>query len=355
MKNNLIEDPVQLAEPFNVFFKGKIENLASRIKMDPNINPFSHLKEKLLGSNLKFKLNTVNEKIVLKILKSLKSKRSYGHDGISSEVLKLGAEVLVVPLTYIINSSILTGKFPTNWKIAKVVPLSKKAEKKLMKNQRPVVLLSVAGMILERVVALQIEECFEKNKLFPDFQFGFRKKKNTTSELLTLFYTIFEAKEMKKEILVLLYDLSSAFGTVSHNTLLEKVKMYGFCNHSIKWMESYLENRKQKVEVSGKISSYQGINIGTPQGSRFYSLQLLWLTLIHGQKIVSCLILLMILSDNRKDLLEKTSKEANCVINFFKSNNLVNNPDKAAILFNCKGKGEFITVDNVGGEKLKST
>ena len=63
----------------------------------------------------------------------------------------------------------------------------------------------------------------------------------------------------------------------------------------------------------------------------------------------------MILSDNRKDLLEKTSKEANCVINFFKSNNLVNNPDKAAILFNCKGKGEFITVDNVGGEKLKST
>ena len=43
------------------------------------------------------------------------------------------------------------------------------------------------------------------------------------------------------------------------------------------------------------------------------------------------------------------------MVNFFKSNNLVNNPDKAAILFNCKGKGEFITVDNVGGENLKST
>ena len=90
-----------------------------------------------------------------------------------------------------------------------------------MKNYRPVVLLSVAGMILERVVAMQIEEYFEKNKLFSSFQFGFRKNKNTTSELLTLFDAILEAKEMKKEILVLLYDLSSAFDTVCHKILLK--------------------------------------------------------------------------------------------------------------------------------------
>ena len=65
----MIENPLELAERFNVFFKEKVENLASRIKKDPNVNPFSKLKEKLLDSNLRFKLKTVKEKEVIKLLK----------------------------------------------------------------------------------------------------------------------------------------------------------------------------------------------------------------------------------------------------------------------------------------------
>ena len=89
----------------------------------------------------------MHENVVLKILKSLKTKRSFGYDGLSSEILKLASEVLVVPLTYIINFSIVTGKFPSNWKISKVIPLFKKGDKKSFKNHRPVALLPVAGMI----------------------------------------------------------------------------------------------------------------------------------------------------------------------------------------------------------------
>ena len=76
---------------------------------------------------------------------------------------------------------------------------------------RPVSMLAVFGMILEKVVALQIEEFFESNGLLGKFQFGFRKYKSTISELLTLFDTLLEAKEMGKEILIILYDLSAAF------------------------------------------------------------------------------------------------------------------------------------------------
>ena len=73
--------------------------------------------------NVTFQLKTLSEKEVFKILKSLKSKKSFGTDGINAEILKLGAEVLVVPLTYLINSSILQGEYPTRWKEAKVIPL----------------------------------------------------------------------------------------------------------------------------------------------------------------------------------------------------------------------------------------
>ena len=94
---------------------------------------------------MKFNLKTVSEQIVQKILRQFKPKKSCRIDSITSEILKIGSEVLVVPLTYIINYSIVTGKYPTNY--------------------RPVALLAVAGMILEKVVALQIEEYFEKNNL----------------------------------------------------------------------------------------------------------------------------------------------------------------------------------------------
>ena len=117
---------------------------------------------------------------------------------------------LVVPLTYIVNSSITTGKYPSLWKIAKVIAVHKKGDKKLLKNYRPVSLLAVAGMILEKIVALQIEEFFENNGLLGSFQFAFRRNKGTISELLTLLDILLEAKEMKREIMIILYDLSAA-------------------------------------------------------------------------------------------------------------------------------------------------
>ena len=60
----------------------------------------------------------------------------------------------------------------------------------------------------------------------------------------------------------------------------------------------------------------------------------------------------IIVSDHRKNLLETAVIEANSVINF-NNNGLVNNADKAAVLFNSKGKSEVITI--VGGENLVST
>ena len=123
---------------------------------------------------------------VLKILKELKAKKSAGLDGISSELLKLGAEALALPLTHIINTSIATGQFPTQWKKGKITPLYKKGSRTKKENYRPVALLSCAGMILERCIAIQIEEYMEKNNFLSEFQFGFRKGKSCVSEMLTL-------------------------------------------------------------------------------------------------------------------------------------------------------------------------
>ena len=58
------------------FFKEKIEKHVTGIKKGQNSDPFSLLKDKLHGSKLRFNLRTVNEREVLKLLKSLKSKKA---------------------------------------------------------------------------------------------------------------------------------------------------------------------------------------------------------------------------------------------------------------------------------------
>ena len=83
-KEKVIEDPFELAELFNEFFKEKVEKLASGIEKKQNSDPFSRLREKLHGRNLNFKLKTVNEQVIFKILQSLRPKKSYGFDGISA-------------------------------------------------------------------------------------------------------------------------------------------------------------------------------------------------------------------------------------------------------------------------------
>ena len=355
-----IEDPQKLANEFGNFFVEKVRKLDAGIT-STNIDPLSLLKEKMKSTNITFTIKTVHVSVVNKILKELKTKTSYGHDGITSEVLKLGADVLKVPLTYIVNTSIRESEYPSYWKIAKMIALFKKGNRWEIKNYRPVSLLCVAGMVLERVIAIQMEEYFETNNLLGPFQFGFRKYKSTISELLTLFDSLLEGKENRKEMMIILYDLSAAFDTVSHDILLKKLEAYGFDESALKWMKSYLQDRMQYVQVAEKKSEIKVTNIGTPQGSRLSPILFLCLMAdmdlwTKDSKISNFAddTQSIIIKDNVEDAIETTKVESRKMIDFFSSNNFVNNANKAALIYNSKGKGGEISID-VGGETLSST
>ena len=357
----LLEKPAIITEEFNKFFKEKVMKLASKISKD-DIDPLHPLKEKVKSKLLRFDIRCVKEDEVSKIIQKMKRKTSRGFDDISSEVLKLAGEVIIPPLTWIINASITKGVFPDQWKLAKVTPLHKRDDKTLAKNYRPVSLLSVSSMVLEKVVAIQVERHMEDNGLFGEFQFGFRKNKSTVSELLTLFDGLLEAKEKKKEICLLLYDLSAAFDTVDAGILLEKLKLYGFKERAMSWMSSYLSGRKQAVQIKGEVSSLIDIEIGTPQGSRLSPL--LFTILMADLQLWTKNSQLSNFADDTqsivigdtKEIVEKTVKEeSEAVMAFFKSINLVNNADKAALIYNSGRKGAVdVTMNNIGGEALTS-
>ena len=70
-----------------------------------------------------------NKENILKIIDRLHPKNSCGPDGISVKLLKEIKHEIIKPVTLITNQCILTGVFPDNLKIAKVIPIHKKDNK----------------------------------------------------------------------------------------------------------------------------------------------------------------------------------------------------------------------------------
>ena len=62
-------------------------------------------------------------------------------------------------------------------------------------------------------------------------------------------------------------DLSKAFDTINSNTLLHKFNVYGIRGLATKWIECYLSNRTQFVEIESNLSSCLPVQCGVPQGS----------------------------------------------------------------------------------------
>ena len=69
---------------------------------------------------------------------------------------------------------------------------------------------------------------------------------------------------------VLFLYLKKAFDTVDHEILLKKLNFYGVDSISLKWLQSYLTDRKQRTYVNGSLSDYGSSVCGVPQGSVAY-------------------------------------------------------------------------------------
>ena len=76
-----------VANCFNNYFYDKIENLKNGIDNSICVDPLFILKNTLAKKHLNFKLKTVSTKTVKKAMKSMRNKKSSGHDKISQDIL----------------------------------------------------------------------------------------------------------------------------------------------------------------------------------------------------------------------------------------------------------------------------
>ena len=166
-------------------------------------------------------------------------------------MLKDAALVLTKPLTFIINLSLETGVVPSEWKVAKVIPLYKSGSQAEIDNYRPISILPTLSKILEKIVYKQLMAHFERHNLLFEYQFGFRPNRST--ELAVTYFTDFIRKEADsgKATGAVFIDLTKAFDTISHSIMLSKLSRYGVSDMELQWLTDYLFLRKQIVHFKG--------------------------------------------------------------------------------------------------------
>ena len=169
-------------------------------------------------------------------------------DSISCKLCYNGL-IIATSLACIINKTIDTGLFPSQWKMAKVFPLYKKDDCTDARNYRPISVLPAISKICERVVYDQLYGHLNSNGLITKKQSGFCCLHSTVTAVLHLTNNWYLNIDKGMTNLIVLLDLAKAFDTVPHNILLKKLELYGLKGVTLDWFSSY---QCQGQEHNGK-------------------------------------------------------------------------------------------------------
>ena len=179
INNKIISNNQVIVQEFNNFFISIGPQLATNISSSTN-----HMVYMNTVANSIFipDITTIEVMNVILLLKI----SCAGWDDIPAYVMKRCINVYIEPLTHIIDKSMKEGVFPSELKLAKVVPIFKSGDSSKITNYRPISVLSFFSKVFERVMYNHIIDFIDSLNVLYKYQFGFRHKHSTQQAIITL-------------------------------------------------------------------------------------------------------------------------------------------------------------------------
>ena len=144
-----------------------------------------------------------------------------------------------------------------------------------------------------------------------------------------------KAMDNKGDAGSVLTDLSKAFDRLNHDLLLAKLNVYGYGKSALKFIYSYLKERKQRTKVTGSYSSWREVKSGVPEGSMlgpllfniflndiFYFIDKVKLANYADDNTAYAI------DHNIEDLLKVLESETSVILNWFRINKMKSNDGK---------------------------
>ena len=138
-----------------------------------------------------------------------------------------------------------SGSFPRTLRQAVVTPLIKKPtlNPDLLKNYRPVSNLPTLGKIIEYPAVSRLKNHLQVNNLTETYQSAYKSSHSTETALLRVKHDVLKELDKGKSVMLVLLDLSSAFDTIDHHILIERMQSeFGITCTAKEWFVSYLRD-----------------------------------------------------------------------------------------------------------------
>ena len=192
---------------------------------------------------------------IISALKELDPFSACPDDDVPARILTSCRDELSAPLHILWSDSLTSGFIPPVLKSQFITPVYKKDDRTDPANYRPVSLNSHIIKTFVQIMRDKLVNHLEGAKLISNNQHGFRKKRSCLTQLLSHIEFIYKCLNGNNEVDVIYLDYSKAFDKVDHKVLLEKLKRYGIGGKVLCWIEQFLTNRTQTVQVDGVLSS----------------------------------------------------------------------------------------------------
>lgn len=203
---------------------------------------------------------------VYKKLTALDPCKSNSSQAVPSKILKECAIELCYILSHLLNSSFESGDLPASWKDGFITAIPKTPSVTSYSQLRPITVTSNLAKIAEQFI---YEDIYEKiSSQISVQQFGVLKKSSTAHYLIQLFDFLLKSIDKKpSQVIISLLDCEKAFDLINHNILINRLIKMGINENSIRWIQSFLTNRKNCLREHGLFSSFQPMTRGLPQGT----------------------------------------------------------------------------------------
>ena len=141
-------------------------------------------------------------------------------------------------------------------------------------------LLDICSKIFERLIINEIIWFFIENDIISQQQSGFKSGDSCINQLLSITHKIYQSFDEGFDIHSVFLNISNAFDKEWHDGIILKLKQNGLSGNILNLFPNFLTNRKKRLVLHGKFSSWADANAGVPKCSLLGSL----LFLIHVYK-----------------------------------------------------------------------